>query len=129
MDRKTNFLSSETRRTLSMALVQCHFDYSCSSWYAVIYQALKKQLQVPQYKTVCFIESIDPRTSIKQTELSSLGFLNGENIVTQLPLNHDHKIFNNTCPSYLKNNLIKINEHHQYNTKSSRFTYRTAKIM
>jgi hypothetical protein len=47
-----------------------------------------------------------PRTSIKQTELSSLGFLNVKNRVKQLRLNHDHKIFNNACPSYLKNNVI-----------------------
>ena len=31
MYRKANCLSTETRKTLSMALIQCHFDYSCSS--------------------------------------------------------------------------------------------------
>ena len=46
--------------------------------------------------------------SIKQTELSSLGFLNVENRVKQLRLNHDHKIFNHTCPSYLKNKGTKL---------------------
>ena len=89
-----------------MILIQCHFDYSCSSWYTGISQALKNKLQVAQNKTVRFIKSMGPRTSIKQTELSSLGFLNVKNRVKQLRLNHDHKIFNNACPSYLKNNVI-----------------------
>ena len=88
----------------------------------------KIKLQVSQYKTVRFIKSMDPRTSLKQTELSRLGILNVENRVKQLRLNHDHNIFNNaSCPSYLKNNSIKINEH--LHTRSSRFNYGTAKIM
>jgi len=72
-----------TIRTLSMALIHCLFDYSSSSWYAGISQVLKNKLQVPQNKTVSFISSMGPRTSMKQTELSSLGFLNVENRVKQ----------------------------------------------
>jgi hypothetical protein len=49
-----------------------------------------------------------PRLRIKQTELSNLGSLNVENRVKRLRLNHAHKIFNNACPSYLKNNSLKI---------------------
>jgi hypothetical protein len=52
-------------RTLSMALMQCHFDYSCSSWYAGIFRALKSKLQVAQNKTVRFAERMGPSTSIK----------------------------------------------------------------
>ena len=43
------------------------------------------------------------------------------NRVKQVRLNHTHKIFNNTCPSYLKNNFIKINEHQKHNTRTSLF--------
>ena len=70
----------------------------------------KNKLQVAQNKTVCFIKSMDPRTSIKQRELSSLRFLNVENREKQLRLNHTHKIFDNACPTYLKNNFIQIDE-------------------
>ena len=115
MYRKAKCLSSETRKTLSMALIQCHFDYSCSSWYAGISKGLKNKLKVAQNKTARFI--MGPRTTIKQKELSSLGFLNVESRVKQLRLNHVHKIFNNTCPSYLKNNFVRINEHHTYSTR------------
>ena len=94
-----NFLPSET----SNALFQYHFDYSCSSWYAGISQTFKNKLQEEQNKTVRFIKSMDPRTNLKP----SLGFLNVENRVKQLRLNPAHKIFNNTCPSYLKNYFIK----------------------
>ena len=55
---KKYFLSSETRKTWSMALIPCHVDYFCSSWYAGISQVLKYKLQVAQNKTVCFIISM-----------------------------------------------------------------------
>jgi len=35
--------------------------------------------------------------------------------VKQLRLNH--MILKDTCPSYLKNNLVKINEHHKHKIK------------
>ena len=69
-----------------------------------------------------------PRDSVKQKELFSLGFLNVETRVKQLRLNHAHKIFNNNCPSYLKNNFVRINEHHTYNTRSSPYNFVTPKI-
>jgi len=50
-----------------------------------------------------FIKNTDPRTSIKQTELSRI--LNVENRVKQLRLNHVYKIFSDAFPSYLKINL------------------------
>ena len=90
--------------------------------------ALKNKLQVAQNKTVRFIKSMGPRASIKQAELSSLGFLNIKNRVKQLRLNHAHKIYYDKCPSYLKNYFIKINEHHVHNTRSSQINYVTPKI-
>ena len=62
MYRKANCLSAETRKTLSMALIQCHFDYSCSSWYASVSQSLKNKLQVAQNKTVRFIKNMGQET-------------------------------------------------------------------
>lgn len=128
MYRKANCLSTETRKILSMALIQCHFDYSCSSWYAGTSKALKQKLQVAQNKTMRFIKNLEPRATIGKPELSSMGFLNIENRVKQLRLNHAHKIFNNNCPSYLNNNFVKINEHHNYSTRSSPFNFVTPKI-
>ena len=56
--RKANCLSSETRRPLSMELLQCHLDYPCSSWYAGMSQALKHKLQVAQNKTIHLITGV-----------------------------------------------------------------------
>ena len=39
-----------------MALVQCHFDYSCSSWYAGVCKSLRKKLQVRENKNVIFVK-------------------------------------------------------------------------
>ena len=73
----------------------------------LVYIKLRKnKLQVARNKTVRFIKSMGPRLRIKQTELSNLGSLNVENRVKRL--RHAHKIFNNACPSYLKNNSLKI---------------------
>jgi len=38
-----------------MALIQCHFDYTCYSWHAGISRALKNKFKVAQNKTVHFI--------------------------------------------------------------------------
>jgi len=46
-----------------------------------------------QNTAIRFIKCIGYRTSIKQMELSSLGFSNVEDRVKQLRLNHAHKIF------------------------------------
>ena len=48
-------LGEKTRTSLCSALIQCHLDYSCSSWYAGLNKTLKKKLQVTQNKVVRFI--------------------------------------------------------------------------
>lgn len=128
MYRKANCLSKETRNILSMALIQCHFDYSCSSWYAGVSQKMKKSLQVAQNKTVRFINSMGPRDSVGRPELATLGLLNVEDRVQQLRLGHAHKIYYNKCPDYLKQHFHKVCEQHMYNTRSSQFNFVVPKI-
>ena len=62
----TNCLSETSRKTLSMALVQCHFDYSCSSWYEGVCKSLRNKLQVMQNKTVRFV-----KISVKRERFTS----------------------------------------------------------
>ena len=100
-------LSSEARRTVRIALKQCHFYYSCSSWYASVSQALKNELHRKQNNTIRVIKIISSNTSIKQTELSSLGFLNLENRMEQIRLNQAHTVLNNAYPSYSEINIMK----------------------
>ena len=53
------------------------------------------------------------------SELDSVGFLNVDNRVKQLRLNHVFKIFNGTSPSYLLDHFHKVSESHRYNTTDS----------
>ena len=76
-------------------------------------------LVLSEKKILIETKNHNPPFKLNGRSLSSLGILNVENRVKQLYPNHADKIFSNTCPSYLKNNFIKINEHHKHNTKSS----------
>ena len=72
--RQSNSLSTKTRKNLCSALIRvlCHFDYSCSSWYAGLNKALKKQLQIAQNKVIRFINQLGPRTRITLDILMNL---------------------------------------------------------
>ena len=43
--RKNQFLTLELRQLLFNAIIQPHFDYTCSAWYPNLTQKLKKKLQ------------------------------------------------------------------------------------
>ena len=91
--RHSNSLNRYTRKILCAALIQCYFDYSCSSWYSAISQHYKNKLQLLQNKIVRFILDRGPRFHIGQAELDSVGFLSVEDRVQQLKLNLVFKIF------------------------------------
>lgn len=44
--RYKDYLRTESRKTLCTALIQCHFDYSCSSWFPGINKGLSDKLPV-----------------------------------------------------------------------------------
>ena len=112
-------MDKKSRKSLCSALIQCHLDYSCPSWYAGLNNTLKKKLQVSQNKVVRFIKKLGPRSHIGYSELDSLGFLKIENKVKQLRLNNVFKIFNGTCPSCLLEHFRKVSDFHMYNTRGS----------
>ena len=91
--RHANVLNTQSRITLTSALIQCHFDYSCSSWFGGISKNLNQKLQVAQNKVVRFILDLKPRDSITCDILDSLKMLRVDNRVKQLRLNHVHNIF------------------------------------
>ena len=82
-----------------MALVQCHFDYSCSSWYEGVCKSLRNKLQVMENKTVRFVKKLGLRTRINYPVFSDVGILNIENRVQQLRFNHVHTIFYDKGPN------------------------------
>ena len=103
-------LTFSARKTLCSALIQCHFDYSCSSWYPSINKNLKDKLQVAQNKMIRFILNLKNRAHIGQKEREKAGFLNVSKRVTQLKLGHVFKISNKSCPQYLAQHFYRLNE-------------------
>ena len=41
--RQCNFLEEKLRKSICSALIQCHLDYVCSSWYSGLNKQLKKK--------------------------------------------------------------------------------------
>ena len=123
MFRQAQFLNETSRKTLCSSLILCHFDYSCSSWYSSLTKTLKRKLQIMQNKIVRFITNKDTRAHIGQSELDSLKLLNISDRVCQLKLNHVHKVFYNTAPSYMCNYLTRATDLHGHNTRSSQLNF------
>ena len=117
--RQAYFLNTKSRKTLCSALIQCYFDYSCSSWFSALPVHLKNKLQIMQNKMVRFILAKDSRAHIGQKELDIAGFLNVKDRVSQLKLNHVYRITCNATPDYLRDNFIKVSDFHQHNTRTS----------
>ena len=120
--RYKDYLNTKSRKTLCTALIQCHFDYSCSSWFPGINKGLSDKLQVLQNKMIRFILNLKYRDHIGYKELKEAGFLKVSERVKQLKLGHIFKIKNNTCPSYMNMNFKLINENvNRSNTRSYQF--------
>ena len=73
-----------------MSLIQCHFDYACSSWYPGLSKVLKNKLQVTQNKIIGFV--LDSRAHVGSGGFKSLGWLPVSKRVDQIILNHVFKV-------------------------------------
>ena len=108
--RYKDLLNYGSRKTLCSALIQCLFDYSCSSWYPGINKELKDKLRVAQNRMIRFILKLDNRAHIGNEELEKSGFLKVNDRVKQLKLGHVFKIKKKTCPYYLATNFQNLND-------------------
>ena len=102
MYRFKDVLDLKTKKLLTSALLQCHFDYASTAWYFSLTKFLKNKLQVAQNKVVRYILDLHPRTHIGQNELDRVGILSIEDRARQLMLNHVYDIYNGSAPSYLQ---------------------------
>ena len=66
--RQSNYLNYLSRRLLSNALIQPHFDYGCTSWYPLLSKALKTKLQIAQNKCIPFCLELLPRGHINPSQ-------------------------------------------------------------
>ena len=64
--RYSNMLKFPARKILCSALIQCHFDYSCSSWFPGINKGLRDKMQVAQNRIIRFILNLNNRAHIRK---------------------------------------------------------------
>lgn len=69
-----------------------------------------------------------PRTHIGQSEFNKVVFLPVCDRVQELKLNLVFKIFNGTCPEYLRSNFTRLNNTHQHSTRGSPFNFLVPRI-
>ena len=100
-------------------LIQCYFDYACSSWYPALSQKHKNKLQIMQNKMVRFILNLDSRDHVGQETLNKLNMLFVKDPVTQLKMNHVFNIYNHRSTAYLSNHFQCFADIHGYATRNS----------
>ena len=62
--QKNRLLSKDLRRLLCNALIQLHFDYTCTAWYSNLKKKYKNKLQALQNKCIRFCLQLDSREHI-----------------------------------------------------------------
>ena len=73
--RKNRFLTPTLKRLLCNALIQPHFDYTCSAWYPNLTKKLKNRIQTSQNKCIRFCLQLDKNTLISYKEFETLIWL------------------------------------------------------
>ena len=53
--RNAGKFNLKTKKLLISALIQCHFDYTCSAWHNGLSKKLKCRMQCTQYKIIRFM--------------------------------------------------------------------------
>ena len=110
--RKQHFLNTSLRRLLANALIQPHFDYACSAWYANLNKGLTKKIQTAQNKCIRFCLGLESRTHIGSKEFEKINWLPTKERYEQMVSVNIYKFFNNCSPAYMKEIFHPINMIH-----------------
>ena len=114
--RNAGKFNLETKKLLISALIQCHFDYTCSAWYNGLSKKLKCRMQCTQNKIIRFMLNAPWRFHVGANEFKHVGLLPIEYRVEQLMLGHMFNIINGNAPTYLISG-INMNQH-RYSTRA-----------
>ena len=106
----------KTKKLLTTALIQCHFDYACSSWFSGLTKKYKSRLQCTQNKVIRFILNAPARTHIGLREFRLVMV---ELRVKQLKLNLVYNVTNDKAPKYMSNLINVACKQHGINARSS----------
>ncbi len=115
-------LPTATKKNLCLALTQCNFDYSVSSWYPAMSQTAKKKLQVVQNKLIRFMLNLGPSDHVGIEQLNTLSLLNVDK-AEQLRLHNAHKVFYKQTPVYLMANFNKCRNRQGMNTRHRAYNF------
>ena len=126
--RISTFIDKGAMKVLAAALIQCHFDYACTSWYNGIPMILKNKLQTSQNKLVRLIHNLHPRTHLLPTHFNSLGWLRVKQRVSFLKMCMVHRIIKNKAPKYLCKYFLKVCDVHKYSTRGSATDFVPCKV-
>ena len=99
--RNAGKFNLETKKLLISALIQCHFDYTWSSWYNGWSKKFKCRMQCTQNKIIRFMLNAPWRFHVGANELNHFGLLPIEYRVEQLMLGHMFNIVNGNALTYL----------------------------
>ena len=116
--RKRLFLNMRCKKILCMAMIQSRLDYACNFYYHSLPNHMKSRLQVIQNKMIRFIMNYGSREHLNTDDFKKVKWLNIENRVKYLAVNHMYKCLNGQAPEYMQV-FTRVNESHRYNTRSS----------
>ena len=100
--RQAKCLNLAPKRLLSSAIIQCHMDYACSSWYHGLQKNLKHKLQILQNKTIRFVLDLTPRSHMGYSEFNRVKWLPFRFGVQQIVLTNMHRLVHGNAPLYLR---------------------------
>ena len=126
--RHSQYFNQKLRKNLCSALLQCHVDYCCTSWYTGLSKDYQRKLQVIQNKMIRFILNLPPREHIGQSYFDTVGLLDIQNRARQLRLNHMFNIFHSLGPSYLESFFTKTSDIHSHSTRSSTLNFHVPRV-
>ena len=127
--RQSFLLDKNCRKILCSALIQPYIDYCCSSWYSSLSSNLKRRLDVIQRKMVRFINSMEPRQHVDNSNLRDLLWLSIPDRVPYFKMMHIFRVRNDLAPAYHHSNFVSLELVHSLNTRGSNFNYRLSHEM
>ena len=87
-----------------------HFDYGCSAWYPNLSKKLKKRIQTSQNKCIRFCLQLYKMSHISLKEFGTINWLPIKERYNQCIKSIGFKYFENQCPHYLNEVLMKVPE-------------------
>ena len=121
--RKRKYLDTNTLKLLISALIQCHYDYACSSWFFGLSKKTRSKLQTSQNRLIRLVLGLDSRTHLSYQHFKEVNWLPVRDRVTQLGLTHMFNISNNLAPAYLSGDFNRVASGHGHSTRMSHLSF------